>query len=461
MDSLDLLRRAFQSGGGGATRDAATGEIVLGATGTRVSGKTPTRLASGKDRAWYTLETLWFGYVHRDDDGAAYVRACKEAGIPYLYFPDRRRVTQYLAGEAATVPNLRPLSELLPQLRAQQARDEQARLRDDDQRRAAAAAAVETPAQHAARRERKERKAACRAQMAERLTAIRNGLVLGAVISNGDGTVSVSTSNGVDAERKKNADSTKEETKDGATDGKDTVKTTEATTNAMETSIIGVDADRLADLQLQKLQKRQRLDDTLPEPAPDAGLYHEYLELDRAAADAIAHAQHDLVPRAALLDATPGKTLTGIDPELARLPPVVPDAATSSGSGIGSSVEASGQHHHQHHPHQHGSSGGGGGSGGEGVPGGMPIILVPSALTAPITLANVRAFLERGVWTDPQRHTARSSGGHVEVTHEMRTADAVVATHSTKTVFCVVDSAAKLRPADWFVFFHPFIFDVL
>ena len=458
MDSLDLLRRAFQSGGGGATRDAATGEIVLGATGTRVSGKTPTRLASGKDRAWYTLETLWFGYVHRDDDGAAYVRACKDAGIPYLYFPDRRRVTQYLAGEAATVPNLRPLSELLPQLRAQQARDEQARLRDDDQRRAAAAAAVETPAQHAARRERKERKAACRAQMAERLAAIRDSLVLGAVISNGDGTVSVSTSNGVDAERKKNADSTKEETNDGTTkDG----ATTEATTNAMETSIIGVDADRLADLQLQKLQKRQRLDDTLPEPAPDAGLYHEYLELDRAAADAIAHAQHDLVPRAALLDAAPGKTLTGIDPELARLPPVVPDAATSSGSGsgIGSSVEASGQHHHHHHSHQHGSSGSGSGS--EGVPGGMPIILVPSALTAPITLANVRAFLERGVWTDPQRHTARSSGGHVEVTHEMRTADAVVATHSTKTVFCVVDSAAKLRPADWFVFFHPFIFDVL
>lgn len=454
MDSLDLLRRAFQSGGGGATGDAATGEIVLGATGTRVSGKTPTRLASGKDRAWYTLETLWFGYVHRDDDGAAYVRACKDAGIPYLYFPDRRRVTQYLAGEAATVPNLRPLSELLPQLRAQQARDEQARLRDDDQRRAAAAAAVETPAQHAARRERKERKAACRAQMAERLAAIRDSLVLGAVISNGDG--SVSTSNGVDAERKKNADSTKEETNDGTTkDG----ATTEATTNAMETSIIGVDADRLADLQLQKLQKRQRLDDTLPEPAPDAGLYHEYLELDRAAADAIAHAQHDLVPRAALLDAAPGKTLTGIDPELARLPPVVPDAATSSGSGIGSSVEASSQHHHHHHSHQHGSSGGGGGS--EGVPGGMPIILVPSALTAPITLANVRAFLERGVWTDPQRHTARSSSGHVEVTHEMRTADAVVATHSTKTIFCVVDSAAKLRPADWFAFFHPFIFDVL
>lgn len=402
MDSLDLLRRAFQSGGGGATRDEATGDIVLGATGTRVSGKTPTRLASGKDKSWYTLETLWFGFVRREDDGAAYVRACKSAGIPHLYFPDRRSVTQYLAGEVPTVANLRPLSELLPQLREQQAREEAARRVAEAQRSAAAAAAAAaaTPEQHAARLARKERKAACRAQMAERLHALQASLVLGAVASSA-------------AEH-------------GSEHGSD---------EGAAAGVVGVDADKLADLQLQKLRKRQRLDDTLPAPAPDAGLYHEYLELDRAAADALAHAQHDLVPRTAVLDAAFGKTLTGIDPELARLPPVAPESSAAGGAPAG--------HRHDHH----GSSSSGSGS--DGVPGGMPLIIVPSALTSPITLANVRGFLERGVWTDPQKHPARS--GHVEVTHEMRTADAVVATHSTKTVFCVIDNASKLKPADWFV----------
>ena len=421
MDSLDLLRRAFQSGGGGATRDEATGDIVLGATGTRVSGKTPTRLVSGKDKSWYTLETLWFGFMRREDDGAAYVRACKSAGIPHLYFPDRRSVTQYLAGEVATVANLRPLSELLPQLREQQAREEEARRVAEAQRSAAAAAAAAavTPEQAAARLARKERKAACRAQMAERLRALRASMVLGAV-SNSD----ISSGAGVDANGNSNNDNG-----NGGEGGTDA-------------GVVGVDADKLADLQLQKLCKRQRLDDTLPEPAPDAGLYHEYLELDRAAADAIARAEHDLVPRTAVLDAAFGKTLEGIDPELARLPPV---AVEGSAAGVHNSASG-----HYHERQQHSSSSGGGG-GSEGVPGGMPLIIVPSALTSPITLANVRAFLERGVWTDPQKHPARSSG-HVEVTHEMRTADAVVATHSTKTVFCVIDNASKLKPADWFVF---------
>ena len=68
MDALDVLRRALQSGGGGATRDEATGDIVIGQGGTRISGKTPTRLASSKDGSWYTVEALWFAVKHREDN---------------------------------------------------------------------------------------------------------------------------------------------------------------------------------------------------------------------------------------------------------------------------------------------------------------------------------------------------------------------------------------------------------
>ena len=84
-----------------------------------------------------------------------------------------------------------------------------------------------------------------------------------------------------------------------------------------------------------------------------------------------------------------------------------------------------------------------------------PIIILPSALTSPVTLGNIKSFLEKGVWVDPQTTTSNHSS-HVEVTHEIRAADAVVATHSVKVPFCVVDSPAKLRPADWFVFLFCF-----
>jgi len=405
MDSLDLLRRALQSGGGGATRDAATGDVILTASGIRIPGKTPTRLASGrKEGSWYTVEMLWFAVAQRHDNVSAYIKASREAGIDYLSLTHRQKVIQYLTGEASTVENLRPLSELQRHLMKQKPR-EQTQQRQAHAPEKAHEQKLETQAVSeapketvdiAARQERKKRKAECREQMAARLRAIREGMTLGAIAA--DDVAAGGDAGGV----------------------------------------VGVSADKLADLGVEKLLKRQRIGDSLPEPRADAGLYREYINIDKPVVESMERTEHALCPREAVLNAEFGRVLS-VDPK-AAISQSHGGSSSSSASSVASSRSAAGAT---------AAASGGRKTSSSSLPAGAPIIIVPSSLTAPVSLNNIKLFLERGIWTDPQKHSSSSHATHVEVMHEVHTADSVVTTHSVKIPFCVVDNVSKLRPADW------------
>lgn len=78
-----------------------------------------------------------------------------------------------------------------------------------------------------------------------------------------------------------------------------------------------------------------------------------------------------------------------------------------------------------------------------------PIIFVPKALTSLVSLANIKQFLEKGVWEDPQKTaptqtpmTASTKPTHVDV---LRRGPA----GRLSGVFHVIDSPQLLRPGDW------------
>ena len=408
LDALDVLRRALQSGGGGATRDEATGDIVIGQGGTRISGKTPTRLASSKDGSWYTVEALWFAVKHREDNVPAYMRACNSAGIGYLYLPDRIVVTQYMCGEVQTIGNLKPLSELLPTLQQHKEREEAARkMKEREAQRGAAQSEAEAAAAQARaaaeKQARKARKAELREAMKQRLAKL----------------CEMREVSGVTAE-------------DVAADNS-------------SSGVVGVGTDELVDLKVQKLRKRQCADDELVKAVDDTdGRYHELLELDKSEVEEIEKVCHTMWTRNNVMDAESGRDLANIDPNVANKQPVQHHVDTTSTSAP---------------PNKKQRSAGTSASTASRKEGKEELwwLIVPNALTSPVTLSNVKDFLEGGVWVDPQRHTSATKQrwqerGFVDVVHEMRLTNATGGTtHCTKVRFRVVDSASKLKPDDWFV----------
>jgi parafibromin len=74
--------------------------------------------------------------------------------------------------------------------------------------------------------------------------------------------------------------------------------------------------------------------------------------------------------------------------------------------------------------------------------GGVPIIIVPSALTSLITMHNAHAFLQKGQWLPPSATTAAPKTVFIERPSIF---------DDTKTVkYEVIDSANDLKSEDWY-----------
>ena len=79
---------------------------------------TPTRLSAGTNpnlsdpsTPYYDLQTLLFGYLHREAPTAEYLKLARSQGVGFVSVTDRKLVVEYLGGKGEAQGRIRPLNE--------------------------------------------------------------------------------------------------------------------------------------------------------------------------------------------------------------------------------------------------------------------------------------------------------------------------------------------------------------